>query len=162
MWKVDARYDSAVPQSTQRASAMIVVLLPCQSPISNASMRGSAMKRHHVLTLVLSLGLAQSAIAAVGNDAVLTCDRAESTYAKDKCKKAERGKRYIFDGSIEDIRDEHTLHVKLDSDNYADVVFKRAIAEGVHVGQSITFKGRIIALNTGILISHDIDDAVLQ
>jgi len=67
-----------------------------------------------------------------------------------------------FEGEVSDILDERKLHIELNSDNYADVVFTSDVADLVKKGDLIKFKGRIANFGTGIIISHDINNATLS
>ncbi|HEY0719766.1 MAG TPA: hypothetical protein VGE50_00780, partial [Gammaproteobacteria bacterium] len=86
----------------------------------------------------------------------------ETTYAKNKCERKYKGVILDFEGKVSDIKDERKLHVMINADNYADVVFKSAVAEIVKKGEVIKFSGKITSFGTGILISHDINSAILK
>lgn len=83
-------------------------------------------------------------------------DDGASTYEKDQCKSGYKGKVLEFVGEVKDIRDAKTLHIMLDTGNYADVTFKNKVAGSVEVGDTIRFKGKVTFWGSGIMFSHEI------
>ena len=98
-----------------------------------------------------------AAAEAEGNAIVRKCvDEGASTYEKNQCQAAYKGKALEFVGDIKDIKNAKTLHVMLDTGNYADVSFKKKVADQVSVGDTLRFTGKVTFWGSGILFSHEI------
>ncbi len=115
------------------------------------------------LTVVVMFSVGEKiARAADGNDVIKQCTDSGTTYEQEKCKKANGGKQFTFEGIVKDVKDAKKLRVMLDSGNYADVVFKDRVAEKVGVGETITFVGKISKFGSGIMFKHAITNGALK
>ncbi len=85
---------------------------------------------------------------------------------EDALKAVERkyaGKTLEFDGTVYDVESDEKVEVKIDSGNYANVLFKDS-SSAVHnlkKGSYIKFTATLSAFGTGILFKHDLTDAKL-
>jgi hypothetical protein len=114
------------------------------------------------LMMACVLGLPALAHAEDGNEVVLRCTDEGTTYDKEKCRKANSGKEFTFEGQVFDVKSAKKLDVKLDSGNYAWVEFKTKVGDTVSKGQYITFTGKVVRFGTGILSQHEVVKAVLK
>lgn len=85
------------------------------------------------------------------------------TYEKKMCSEESLGKKFIFDGSVYNVKSQYEAQIKLSTikGNYADVIFRENIAGKFRQGEVLKFAGTITDIGTGIIISHTITDAVL-
>lgn len=99
--------------------------------------------------------------AAEGDEALIQCvDGTYTTYDKDQCRKSLQKKVMVFEGEVFDVVSDKALTVKLNSENYARVNFKKPIANQVYKGDAIRFSGKVDFMGSGILIQHIIKQAV--
>ena len=122
--------------------------------------KGCALLMASVL-FVLVLGMARTAHAEDCSDVFKVCEDKETTYEKKKCQQDAMQKLCTFVGDVRDIESETRLTVGIDSGNYANVYFKKPVAEKLHKDDSIRFTGKITHFGTGILTHHTIRDADL-
>ena len=85
------------------------------------------------------------------------------TYEKKLCEEKSLGKRFVFNGSVYNVKTAYKADIRLSTNegNYADVVFRQNVASRFRKGESIKFVGTLSFVGTGILISHTIIDADL-
>jgi len=74
----------------------------------------------------------------------------------------QRRKVFDFEGTVYDIKDEKVLDIEIDSGNYATVMFKKNVGDEVAKDQRVRFRGLLVRIGTGILVSHQIKNAVMK
>ena len=113
--------------------------------------------------ILLSLFTASPLVFGQDGNAVLTkCADEGMTYDKTKCREANIGKILNFKASVFDVKSATTITMKISHGNYADVVFRSKVGDIVKKEQILNFRGRLSRVGTGILVNHDIEDAVLE
>ena len=95
-----------------------------------------------------------------GNRVIGDADKG-TTLQKDKHKAANKGKTFEFEGEVQDVTDNNTLKVMLDSGNYATVTFGESVAS-LEKGSQIKFKAKLEEFGTGILINHTLSGGELH
>ncbi len=118
-----------------------------------------------IMTLLISgIGNAQeSSLAQLkdGLEAILYCKKGETTLEREKRKENSLNRYYIFRGSVNDVETENDIEIMLSPGHYANVRFIKPIASSLRKGQVISIKGALTFIGTGILINHDIKDALI-
>lgn len=97
-----------------------------------------------------------------GNKMIETCADA-MTIEKKRCEQVSVGEEFTFNGKVYDVLTPYNAKVLLRTHegNYADVVFRDAEAEKLGKDELVKFTGRLKSVGTGILIRHEIEDAVM-
>lgn len=95
-----------------------------------------------------------------GNKVISDADKG-TTLQKDNHKAANKGKTFDFEGEVQDVTDNNTLKVMLDSGNYATVTFGESVAH-LDKGSQIKFRAKLEEFGTGILINHDLANAEMK
>ena len=118
------------------------------------------LKKYYLITLLFLFANGFS-YAQVGNSVLIKCsDDSTTKYDQDKCKSANSGKVFAFQGQVWDVLSADKITVQINTQNYADVSFNSNIGDKVKKGQAISFTGRISKVGTGIMFRHEIDEAV--
>lgn len=97
-----------------------------------------------------------------GNKMIETCADA-MTIEKKRCEQASVGGEFTFNGKVYDVLTPYNAKVLLRTreGNYANVVFRGAEAEELRKDEHIKFAGTLKSVGTGIIIKHEIEDAVM-
>jgi hypothetical protein len=95
-----------------------------------------------------------------GNLALINADKG-TTIQKEAVKKENLGKTLNFEGKVEDVISDSKIEVRIDSGNYANVVFATPSPSvgKLEKGSSIKFTATLKVYGTGIMIKHDLEDA---
>lgn len=98
-----------------------------------------------------------------GNKMIARCADG-TTYSRHMCDQKEVGQRFYFKGKIIDVYSEYKAVIKIFSEkgNNANVIFRDPVMSSFSKEQPIYFWGTLTDLGTGVMIRHDIGDAVID
>ncbi len=98
-----------------------------------------------------------------GNKSIEKCADG-MTFERQRCEQEKLGKRLYFSGKVFNVRAENQAEIRLftKEGNYADVIFRNQIAGNFSKEQQVRFWGNLSRVGTGIIIHHQVTDAVLD
>lgn len=114
-----------------------------------------------VFVYVVMMWSSSPSFAQNGNAVLAKCADEGTTYDKTKCRDANLGKTFNFKGRVFDVKDAKTLTIQISNGNYADVVFLSNVGDTAKVDQVLSFHGLLARIGTGIVVHHNISDAIL-
>ena len=101
-----------------------------------------------------------SSSIAEGNRIITDADKG-TTLQKERHIEANKGKTFDFEGEVQDVTDEKTLKVELDSGEFAEVSFNHLV-DKLEKGAQIKFRATIEAFGTGFFSKHILTGAEMK